>query len=48
MRRDSERQNSLLAQGYLPYQFTYSDVVERPGHVTYTVAHALATWRHAS
>ena len=48
MRRDSERQNSLLAQGYLPYQFTYSDVVERPGHVTYTVGHTLATWRHAS
>lgn len=48
MRRDSERQNALLADGFLPYQFTYSDVVERPHHVTYTVAHALTTRQRAS
>lgn len=42
MRRDSERVNALLADGFLPYQFTYQQVVGEPEYVVATTTRALA------
>ena len=42
MRSDAERMNSLAMDGYLVLQFTYSDVVERPGYVVERIVEALA------
>lgn len=33
LQRDTERLNALITDGFRPYQFTYVDVVERPGVV---------------
>ncbi len=41
MRRDAERQNALLRDGYLPYSFTYDQVVKEALSVTNGVAAAL-------
>ena len=45
LRRDAERTNALLADGFLPYQFSYEHVVEAPGVVVETVRAALAPYR---
>jgi hypothetical protein len=37
MARDAERTNALLADGYLPFQFTYAQVVADPAEVMSTV-----------
>lgn len=42
MRRDAERQNALLRDGYLPFSFTYDQVVNEALSVTNGVAVALA------
>ena len=41
MRIDAERANQLLLAGFLPFQFTYLQVVEEPAMVMATVASAL-------
>jgi hypothetical protein len=41
MGRDSERVNALLADGYLPFQFTYAQIVAEPDVVISTVDAAL-------
>lgn len=41
LRTDAERANRLLLAGFLPYQFTYLQVVEEPEMVVATVAAAL-------
>jgi hypothetical protein len=41
MRVDAERANQLLLAGFLPFQFTYLQVVEEPAMVIATVASAL-------
>lgn len=42
MRRDTERMNALLDEGFAPYQFTYAAVVETPAYVTEQTRLALA------
>jgi hypothetical protein len=37
MQRDTERLNALVLEGYVPLQFTYEDVVERPDELVPTV-----------
>ena len=39
--RDAMRMNTLIADGHLPYQFTYAQVVDEPDYVLTTVASAL-------
>ncbi len=39
---DAERMNQLVLGGYLVLQFTYSDIVERPGYVVDRIVEALA------
>ncbi len=39
--RDAVRLNALLTDGFRPYQFTYDQVVQRPGEVLETVQRAL-------
>ncbi|MEP7114817.1 MAG: hypothetical protein ABI862_16230 [Ilumatobacteraceae bacterium] len=41
MRIDAERMNRLVMDGYLPIQFTYSDVVERPEYVVHSIIEGL-------
>lgn len=43
MSRDAERMNSLVAQGFRPYQFTYEQVMHSPAVVLDDVRRALAT-----
>jgi very-short-patch-repair endonuclease len=45
MRVDAERANQLLLAGFLPFQFTYLQVVEEPAMVVATVAAALGIHR---
>ena len=42
LQRDTERLNALIIDGFRPYQFTYIDVVERPGDVLEQTRRALA------
>jgi hypothetical protein len=42
MSRDAERSNALLADGFLPYQFTYAQVVSEQAWVVETTRTALA------
>ena len=42
MARDAERMNALLADGYLPFQFTDAQVVSDPTSVTSTVSAAIS------
>ncbi len=44
MRSDAERMNRLMMDGYLVVQFTYRDVVERPGYVVERIVEALAAF----
>lgn len=41
MNRDAERYNVLLSEGFLPYQFTYPQVVTTPAEVVNVTANAL-------
>lgn len=41
LRRDTERLNALVGDGFRPYQFTYELIVDQPDHVTDTVRTAL-------
>jgi hypothetical protein len=41
MKRDAERYNALLADGFLPYQFTYEQIVVSPAAVVNVTAAAL-------
>lgn len=41
MRRDTERANALLSDGFLPYQFTYQQVVEEQRYVVDVTKSAL-------
>jgi hypothetical protein len=43
MTRDAERTNALLSSGYVPFQFTYAQVVADPATVMSTVSSALRT-----
>lgn len=45
LRRDTERTNALLADGFRPYQFSYEHVAERPSEVVTTLRTALAPYR---
>lgn len=42
MTRDAERYNALLADGFLPFQFTYAQVVASPAEVVNITAAALS------
>jgi very-short-patch-repair endonuclease len=42
LQRDTERLNALITDGLRPYQFTYSDIVQRPAHVLEQSRRALA------
>ena len=42
LHRDTQRLNALITDGFRPYQFTYSDVVERPTEVLDQSRRALA------
>ena len=42
LQRDTQRLNALITDGLRPYQFTYSDVVERPAEVIEQTRLALA------
>ncbi len=44
MRIDAERFNQLLIDGFVPLQFTYSQVVEDPAFVIDTIRTALQRW----
>ena len=44
LRRDTERMNALLADGFCPYQFTYDHVVSDPGDVLAVTRRALAAY----
>lgn len=41
MARDTDRMNALLADGFRPFQFTYTQVVEQPAEVVATLRQAL-------
>lgn len=41
LRRDTERMNEMIINGLRPYQFTYQQIVESPGHVEQMVRRAL-------
>lgn len=41
LRRDAERANALMLDGFVPYQFTYDHVVHEPAHVLTTTTRAL-------
>jgi hypothetical protein len=41
LRRDTERLNQLLLDGFLAYQFTYDHIVEEPGMAVSTVRRVL-------
>ncbi|MEP7047438.1 MAG: hypothetical protein ABI949_12190 [Ilumatobacteraceae bacterium] len=43
MRIDAERMTRLVLDGFLPLQFTYSDVVDRPDYVVASILEAQAT-----
>ncbi len=45
LRRDTERMNALLADGFQPYQFTYDHVVSDPDDVLAVTRRALAPYR---
>jgi very-short-patch-repair endonuclease len=47
MNRDAARMNSLVAQGLMPYQFTYDQVIDSPDDVIDQVSAALALRRTA-
>ncbi len=42
LQRDTQRLNALITDGYRPYQFTHSDLVERPADVLEQTRRALA------
>ena len=42
MNRDAERLNALVLDGFIPYQFTYDQVVTGTEHVLATVRLALS------
>jgi very-short-patch-repair endonuclease len=42
MAKDAERYNALVLDGFVPYQFTYDNVVDTPERVIATVTAALA------
>ena len=44
MRRDTDRMNALLNDGFVPYQFTYAAVVENPAQVQEQTRLALAPY----
>jgi hypothetical protein len=46
LRIDAERTTRLALNGYIVLQFTYSDVVERPGYVVQLILEALIATRH--
>ncbi len=43
LRRDAARVNALVADGYLPYQFPYAQIVDEPGSVVTEVRRALSS-----
>jgi very-short-patch-repair endonuclease len=45
LRRDTERTNALLADGFRPYQFTYEHVATSPSEVVITLRAALTPYR---
>ncbi|HYN31340.1 MAG TPA: DUF559 domain-containing protein, partial [Ilumatobacteraceae bacterium] len=44
LRRDTERMNALVADGFSPYQFTYDHVVSDPDDVVAVTRRALAPY----
>ncbi len=42
LRRDTERMNALITDGFRPYQFTYEQIVHEPTEVVAVTARALA------
>jgi len=41
LRRDAERANALMLEGFAPYQFAYDHVVHEPANVLTTITRAL-------